>query len=252
MSTQPNSMLRFAATWGLQCFGTLLLLAAACWWLTWPDEHAWQVAASAVMAVLLLVVLVVIERTIFAAHHEPSADVWPQFSLSACAAFALWIAVFVLLEAPLLRFQGDVERIAVRLAQVLHTAPRATNTVLEWFASALIWLVLPAILLPVGSLLAHSGFAALRPRPIADALSRALRNPAYWLCLVLALAVGVCAPGRLVQWIPERHGLSGEAWSAGLRVAVAYLLAITGLVFAAWITAWALARPQNAKTSVSS
>lgn len=227
-------MFRFAALWALQFVGTLLLLSGLYWWLTWPDEHAWQVAASALMALLLLAGAACMERTVFAAEREPPAGLLPRPAFSACAAFALWLAVFVAAELGILSLGEGVESVAVRIAQLAHLPPRLTTGVLERCVCAILWLLLPALLLPLGSLLSRRGFAALHRKALLGAL-RALGSLRYWSGLCLALA-GVYASSRLIDWIPERHTLRSELWSAGLRLGAAYLLAVTAIAFVAWNT----------------
>ncbi len=234
MSTERTGMYRFAATWMLQLFGTLLLLACMYWWLSWPDEHVWQVAASAVMALLLLAGTVCLERTVFAAHQNCAGKVLPRHGFTQCAAFGLWLAVFAVLEFLLLSVSGGVERVAVRFAQVLHLPPRLTTSALTWCVFVTMWVLLPSLMLPVGSLVASRGFAALRWRAVAYAL-RALRTLRYWGGFALALAC-VYASIRLTGWIPERPTLRAELWSAGLRLGSAYLLVVTAIVLIAWST----------------
>ena len=253
MSTERTGMFRFAATWTLQLFGTLLLLAGMYWWLSWPDEYAWQIAASAVMALLLLAGTVCLERTVFAAHQDCAGKVLPWLGFTQCAAFGLWLAVFAVLEFVLLSVSGGVERVAVRFAQVLHLPPRLTTSALTWFVFGLIWLLLPSLMLPVGSLVASRGFAALRWRAVAYAL-RALRTLRYWGGFALALACAY-ASIRLTGWIPERPTLRAELWSAGLRLGSAYVLVVTAIALIAWSTGRVTAgddREQEKQASVRS
>ena len=256
MSTERTGMFRFAATWTLQLFGSLLLLAGMYWWLSWPDEYAWQVAASAVMALLLLAGTVCLEREVFAAHQDSADGLLPRPSFTGCAAFGLWLVVFAVLEFLLLSVSGGVERVAVRFAQVLHLPPRLSTSALTWCVLVLIWLLLPGLMFPVGSLLSRSGFAALRWRAVAGAL-RALRTLRYWAGFALGLAC-VYASIRLTGWIPERPTLRAELWSAGLRLGVAYVLVVTAIALIAWNTGRAMERgtgnsgEQDKTASVSS
>jgi hypothetical protein len=248
-------MFRFAATWTLQLFGTLLLLAGMYWWLSWPDEYAWQVAASAVMALLLLAGTVCLERTVFAAHQDSAGKVLPRPSFTGCAAFGLWLAIFALLEFVLLSMSGGVERVSVRFAQVLHLPPRLTTSALTWCVLVTIWVLLPSLMLPVGTLLASRGFAALRWSAIGGAL-RVLRTLRYWGGFALALAC-VYASSRLTGWIPERSTLRAELWSAGLRLGAAYVLVVTAIVLIAWSAGQVMAdegdaEAQEKQASVSS
>ena len=134
----------------------------------------------------------------------------------------------------LLSVSGGVERVAVRFAQVLHLPPRLTTSALTWCVLVLLWLLLPSLMLPVGSLVASRGFAALRWRAVAYAL-RALRTLRYWGGFALALAC-VYASIRLTGWIPERPTLRAELWSAGLRLGSAYVLVVTAIALIAWGT----------------
>jgi len=236
MTTQTSTISRFAAVWALQCFGALALLGIGYWWLTWPDEQAWQLLSSAVVAVLLLIAFVWLEHKVFSEVDQQRRTIVGR-AISSYVAFAIWLGCFAVLEALLVKIWSGVEQTAVRVAQVLHLPPRATTSVLDWAAWGLVWIVLPALLLPVGSVLARSGSGPLR-----DAFC-ALGNLRYWVGVCLALLVGAYVPRVLIDWTPERATLNGEMWSAVLRLGLAYILAVTAVVFVSWNTAQTL--PQN-------
>jgi len=245
MNTPRPFFLRFAAVWILQCFGTPLLLAGFYWWLTWPDEHFWQVCASFLWAVLLVVAAACLMRTVLAAPAAESSWLTKPIALP-CVATALWLLVFAALELALAHVDDRVESVAVRFAQLLRLPPRLSIGLLHGIVCATMWLVVPALLLPLGSWMAGSGFGALRL-----GFQRVIRSARYWAGLASALVLFYLSH-RLIDWIPEHRTLHGELVSAGWRLGLAYLLAVTAVVIAAWNTSRAQAEAETASSTVPS
>ena len=230
MSTPRPFPFRFAAVWTLQCFGTLLLLAGFYWWLTWPDEHFWQVCVSFFWVALLVVAVICLFRTVLAAPTAESS--WlPKPVPLPCLATGFWLIVFVALELALAHVDDRVESVAVRFAQLLHLPPRMSIGLLHGIVCAGMWLVVPALLLPVGSWMARNAFTALR----STSFLRIVRNFRYWAGLASALVLFYLSY-RLIDWLPERRTLHGELVSAGWRLGIAYLLGVSAVVIAAWNT----------------
>jgi hypothetical protein len=112
-----------------------------------------------------------------------------------------------------------------KLPALRFGSPRTVFHTAQW----VLWIVmglLPAIWLPVGSTVAASG---LKVRRMTRSL-RLLTQLQYWLWYCGLAFVGVYVPYRLIWWIPDLDTLSGQAWSAGLRFAAAYVI-----VASAWV-----------------
>jgi hypothetical protein len=86
--------------------------------------------------------------------------------------------------------------------------------------------VLFAIWLPVASTIAAAG---LKPSRMVRSL-RVLKHIGYWGWLISLILVGVYVPYKLIWWIPDLATLTRQAWSAGARLLLAYVLLIS-----AWI-----------------
>ncbi len=234
--------MRFAVTWALQAVATLTLLALGYWWLTWPDENPWQVATSLLIAIVIAFFSLWMQCTVFGAFYSAPSGLRLSRSLRTLPAYALWKIVFSIIELALLAFYWNSERYAVRLAQIVHLPPRTVTSALDWGTWGVIWVLVPAVLLPIGSLVARDGFTALRGNKIQNGLG-VLRRWRYWSSLAVVLLAGVYLPYRLIHWIPNRATLRGELWSAAFRLSVAYLLAVTAIVFLSWGLARMLAAP---------
>ena len=248
-ASSPCGCCRFLRLWLLAAVGALALAGILAWWLNLPDEHTWQIVLAVVVAILWIKAVVCLVYVIFAGFHEKcAADAGAPPTRSACLmrlacklyAFFFWLLIFALIELPVLWLRARHEQFAVRFAQLLHLPPRFTTGVLCWIAWALFWIVVPGLLIPFGSMIARSGFAALKRSEVMQALS-ALRRWRYWIGFAAALAVGICIPLHLVGWIPRVRSAHAEITSATLRFAAAYVLAVTALLLLSWNTARVLA-----------
>jgi hypothetical protein len=104
--------------------------------------------------------------------------------------------------------------------------PRTVSHAADWVLWFLLWVLLPAIWLPIATTVAAAGFRLNR---MARSL-RVLRRPVYWLWFCVLMLLGVYVPYKLVWWIPDLSDLRRQAWSMGLRFFVAYVILITAFV----------------------
>jgi len=224
-----------AKLWLLNLFGNAALVAAVYFWLLLPDAHGWQVAGSALLALAVIFCGLWLRTGSFAffrvAEFRNNATVWQAFrhALRHIIALAIWAIPFAALEWLLYRCLRYAPQFGVwfwQKAPVLRFgSPRELFHVTQW----LIWIVmalLAAIWLPVATTVAAAG---LRPKPMGRSF-RLLKSIQYWLWFCALGFVAVYLPYKLIWWIPDVSSLSGQAWSAGLRFALAYLLLIS-----AWI-----------------
>jgi hypothetical protein len=91
------------------------------------------------------------------------------------------------------------------------------------------WLALPvaqwwhiALHVVVGSLILGLVYLAIRlvRRKVAGGRS-AVKEPAFWVAVLLWLVVGLWLPYRLIWWVPSVDGMTAQAFSAGLRFVLA-------------------------------
>jgi hypothetical protein len=104
--------------------------------------------------------------------------------------------------------------------------PRQVFHAADWLLWFLLWVLAPAMWLPIASTVAAAGF---RLKRMARSL-RVLRRPAYWLWFCALMLVGAYVPYKLVWWIPDLSDLHKQAWSMGLRFFLAYVILITAWV----------------------
>jgi hypothetical protein len=103
------------------------------------------------------------------------------------------------------------------------------------------WVVLPVALLPVASGIAMQGWRGVR-----EFTWRA--NWRYWIGVPVLLVIGVILPGLMLGWRP-RGSFVVELVSFALRVLVAYLLLVGGLLGLCAVTAQPPWRRVDAKCS---
>jgi hypothetical protein len=224
-----------AKLWLLNVFGNAALLAGVYCFLVLPDAHRAQVAASALLAILVIFCGLWLRAGSFAyfrvGEFRDAGCVWRAFrhALRHIIALLIWMIPVAVLEWLLARCLVYAPQFGVwfwqKVPALRFGSPRAIFHVAEW----LIWIamaVLAVVWLPVASTVAAAG---LRWGPMWRSW-RLLKRASYWLwCCVVGFAGGFLSY-KLVWWIPAADSLTGQAWSAGLRFAVAYLLLISAWV----------------------
>jgi hypothetical protein len=224
-----------AKLWLLNLIGGAVLIAAVYFWLVLPDAHRSQVAGSALLAITIAFCGVWLRAGSFAyfrvAEFREQGSVWRAFrhALRHIVALAIWAVLLAVLEWLLYSCLQYAPQFGVWLWQQVPAlrfgSPRTISHLTEW----LIWIamaLLVALWLPVASTVAAAG---LKPARMLRSW-RLLKRPSYWLwCCALAFAGGYL-PYKLVWWIPELNTLKQQAWSAGARFALAYVLLVSAWV----------------------
>ena len=224
-----------AKLWLLNLFGNAALLACVYFWLTLPDAHGWQVAGSALLALVVIFCGLWLRTGSLAyfrvGDFRDNGLAWPAFrhALRHLIALLLWAIPLAILEWLLYSCLKYAPQFGVwwwqKVPLLRFGSPRAVFHAAEW----LIWIVmvsLAAIWLPTASTVAAVGLNAAR---IGRSL-RLLKLGSYWLWFCVLVFVGGFLTYKLVWWIPEVSTLSGQAWSAGARLAIAWVLVVS-----AWI-----------------
>jgi len=224
-----------AKLWLLNLFGNAALIAAVYFWLLLPDAHGGQVAASALLALAIVFCGLWLRAGSFAyfrvAEFRDRAIVWRAFrhALRHIIALGVWLMPLVVCEWCLLALLRYTPQFGVwwwqKTSALRFGSPRTVFHAALWILLIVMGL-LPAIWLPVGCTVSATGLKAGR---IARSF-RLLKQPSYWLWYCALVAVGVYVPYKLIWWIPDLDTLAAQAWSAGLRFAVAY-----AVVISAWI-----------------
>lgn len=233
--------------WLLNLFGNAALIAAVYFWLLLPDAHGWQVAGSAMLALAVIFSGLWLRAGSFAyfrvAEFSNLATVWRAFrhGLRHIIGLAMWALPFAALEYLLYWCLRYAPQFGVwywqKVPALRFGSPRVVFHVAQW----VIWIamaLLATIWLPVASTVSAAG---LKPKPMARSW-RLLGHIRYWLWLCVLAYFAVDLPYKLIGWIPQMNSLSAQAWSAGLRFALAYALLISGWVALLLVIGDALAK----------
>ena len=214
-----------AKLWLLNLVGNAALLAAVYSWLLMPDAHGWQVAVSALVAVVVIFFGLWLRTGTFAyfrvAEFRDNATVWRAFrhALRHIVALAVWAILLAAMAWLLITLRRYAPQFGVWFWQkapssaLRHARSRSSMppTGLLWF---LLWVLVPAVWLPIATTVAAAGF---RLKRMARSL-RVLRRPAYWLWFCALMLVGAYVPYKLVWWIPDLSDLRKQAWSMGAAI----------------------------------
>lgn len=225
--------------WLLNLLGNAAVLGVWYYWLLIPDAHGWQVAWSAVLAlVTILFVLWLRAGTLTwfrVSELRNQSAIGPAFRRGWRHAFALaiWFASFVVIAWIIVSAGNYTPQFSVWIRQKVNAGPppRSVMHGSDWLLFILLWVVLPAIWVPIASTVAAVGLTGAR---MLRSL-RVLRHPLYWLLFCLLMAMAAWVPYKLVTWVPELTTLHGQAWSAGLRFAAAYIILITSGLGIMWM-----------------
>jgi len=227
--------------WLLNVSGNALVLASWYWWLLIPDARGWQVVWTAVQA-LLTIAFVLWLRAGTAAWLRVSelrnrAVIGPAFRRGwrHAVPLAVWFAVFVVVAWIIIRAGHYTPQFSVWIRQKVNAGPPPRNVMhaTDWLLFALLWVVLPAVWIPIATTIAAVGFSGAHMRRSL----RVLRRPLYWLLYCVLMALAAWAPYKLVTWVLELSTLRQQSWSAGLRFAAAYVVMITAGLGLMWMAA---------------
>ena len=227
--------------WLLNLFGNAAILASWYQWLLIPDAHRWQVAWTAVQALLTIAFILWLRAGTLAwfrvSELRTQAAIGPAFRRGWRHAIplAVWFAIFVIVAWIIIRAGNYTPQFSVWIRQKVNAGPSPRNVMhgSDWLLFVLLWVVLPAIWIPLATTIAAVGFSGAHMRRSL----RVLRQPLYWLLYCALMALAVWVPYKLATWIPVLSTLRQQAWSAGLRFAVAYIVMITAGLGLMWMAA---------------
>jgi hypothetical protein len=213
---------------------TMLLILLGLAWTRLPDKHVWQVALTLVIPILLAISMLELQAgtmRCFAVDDEKHVKlVWGAVTLIVWIAIA-W-AFWILLDwcddqipqwAGYLNSQSSSHARA-RIFTYDHI--QRWLTIFEWI---LRWIVMPAKIIPYAAATSQLGWRI----PLRHVL-RILWNWRWWPAVVLASFLAVWLPAKSFTETP--HGsVTAQVWCVGLKLASAYLLAVTSWVL---LLAW--------------
>lgn len=222
----------------LHVVGNALLLGSAALWLLIPEAHTWQLVFAGVSALLLVLAFAWLHcgtlahgltpdrATLFADFRRALRHV-PIFLVLALALFFLmdWVAE---LSDKSWQISGYLFTLLPNWLRSAVGGENGLNRWVEFKIAALNWILLPALFLPW---LAATAAHGLRSQVFRAAL-RCYARWKYWLGVIVVGLVGVFVPRILMDWTPG-HGLRTEAISMGVRLTIAYLVALLSWLVAA-------------------
>ena len=225
--------------WLLNLFGNAAILASWYCWLQIPDAHGWQVVWTAAQALLTIAfVLWLRARTVAwfrVSESRNQEKISPAFRRGWRHAIPLgiWFAVLVVVGWIIISVGNYTPQFSVWIRQKVNAGPAPRNVMhgTDWLLFVVLWVVLPAIWIPLATTIAAVGFSGAHMRRSL----RVLRRPLYWLLYCVLMALAAWVPYKLVTWIPDLSTLRQQAWSAGLRFVAAYILVITAGLGLMWM-----------------
>ncbi len=239
--TETTNRTGIVKLWLLNFVANAMVLAIGYFWLLIPDARGWQVAASVLIAIVVAVLVLWLRAGTLAwfrvAEFRKERAIWNSYrhALRHVPALGVWVLVFVVFAWMLWGLQGYVPQFAVWLRQKFNAGPPPRNIMneLNWLLRLLVGLVLPALWVPMATTISAVGFQSQH-----IILSRRVwKRPLYWLWFCLILGVGAYVAYKLVWWIPDLQTLRQQASSMGLRLLLAYLIAVTAFIAVVWMTA---------------
>ena len=245
--------LRLAWRWvAAQYVVTLLLILLGLAWTRLPDKHIWQVALTLLLPILLVISVLELQagtmRSLAADDGKRVKLVWGAITL------LVWIAIACAFWALLDWCDDQIPQWAGYLNSESSSQARARFftydhiqrwlTILEWI---LRWIVLPAKVIPYAAVTSQWGWRIPWRRVL-----RILWNWRWWPAVVLASLLAVWLAAKSFTETP--HGsVTAQVWCVGLKLASAYLLAVTSwILLLAWqATLFARQQPPEASRSVA-
>jgi len=227
--------------WLLNLFANAAALGAWYYWLLIPDAHGWQVAWTIAQALLTIAFVLWLRAGSVAwfrvSEFRTQPAIGPAFRRGWCHAIplAIWFATFVVVAWIVISAGKYTPQFSVWIRQKVNAGPPPRNVMhgSDWLLFVLLWVVLPAIWIPIATTIAAVGFSGAHMQRSL----RVLRRPLYWILYCVLMALASWVPYKLVTWVPDLSTLQQQAWSAGLRFVAAYVVLITAGLGLMWMAA---------------
>lgn len=226
--------------WLLHFFLNAAIFAGAVLWLKIPDASAWQLLFAALAALVLIIGALWLHAGTLAyflgAHSTSEASLSAGFKTGRrhLAAFAVWSVVFAVVICIVLRLTGpatDTDAFASWLRSIMPAFLRrmvTLNTVdsmVNWGIDLILYVIIPALLLPLAVQFAGRGFSAFRSS--LKAWKQTVGKLSYWVWFCLLALVGIYLPSLIASWAPDLKSLILENLSMAVRFALAFALTVS-------------------------
>jgi hypothetical protein len=239
--------LRRSLRWvAAQYWLTLLLILIGVAWTRLPDRYWWQVILSLLIPALLIVALLALEAATMRSLADGNSTrvklVWGAATLVA------WAAIYAVLWNILDWYDDQILTWASYLNSRAPASASAAfltfNHIQSWLTIAewiLRWIIFPGVLIPCAVASAQCVWRLPWPR-----LMRLMLNWRWWPAVVVAALIAVEWPSHFYDATPQ-GSVSHQVWTVLLRLAAAYLLAITcWVLLLAWAAVFISPPPQPA------
>ena len=149
-------------------------------------------------------------------------------------AFAIWSIIFALLVCAVLYVSGlatDTGAFASWLRSIMPAFLRrmislnAVDSTLNWTSNLLLYVVVPALVLPFAVQFAGRGLAAFGSS--FKAWRQTVGRFSYWFWFCVLVVVGIYLPNLIAHWVPSSSSIPLETLSMIVRLALAFALTVT-------------------------
>ncbi len=226
--------------WLLHFLVNAAILTGAVLWLKIPDASAWQLLFATVAALVLVAVALWLHAGTFA--YFLAAQGTGEGSLSTgfktgrrhLFAFVLWSAIFAVLICLTLHLAGkatDTDAFASWLRSIMPAFLRRSisldtvDSVVNWAINLVLYVLIPALLLPFAVQFAGHGFSAFGST--LKAWRQTVGRFSYWAWFCVLALLGIYLPSLIAHWVPEFSSLILENLSMTVRFALAFAFAVT-------------------------
>jgi hypothetical protein len=222
---------------GIHLAGNALLLWLGYYWLGLGESRAGALLGSALVALLLVCLTCWLYGASFAFFAERRVKAAFAMALRRLAPLVVAALALLVVYWLLARLTDAMDNPGFRLASWLTlklrkpVRPATVQGIFHAVFWVVRWVVVPVLTLPAAPAILSRGWVGF-----AGIASRC-RVWLYWIETPALLLIALCAPLKLVGWVPHMHSFGGEMTSFVVRTVVAYLLFVTGWLTLAFVTA---------------
>ena len=232
--------------WLLQFFGSAVLVLLAIAFLQVPESNVLELILQMLIVVVLLAIFLILQGGTLAYmrdRHAGKPAVGSAMKSAAHHVFVLLVVLVIFLGIWWLFGNLDIYqyqfpaylRSKFPAGMRAHISEDFLTNAYEWFMNTLLWLIVPALVLPFAAVASQQGYHTFG-RAGLQAFKRAIKDWQYWLVLAVAAILGVWLTGTIMDWHLGQGSLTAETWSLGFRMLLAYLLGIFAWLLAASVT----------------
>jgi hypothetical protein len=226
--------------WLLHFFMNAIIFAGAVLWLKILDASALWLLFGLVVALVLVVAALWLHAGTFAymlgAHSAGETPLSAGFKTGRrhLIAFAVWSVIFAVLVFVVSLITGpatDNGAFASWLRSIMPGFLRrmisldTVDSTVNWSLNLLLYVIVPALVLPFAVQFAGRGFAAFGSG--FKAWKQTVCRISYWFWFCLLALLGIYLPNLIAHWVPGLSSIPLESLSMVVRLALAFALTVT-------------------------